>query len=79
MRMFALHRRGAAWAHASRFQSPVAGDVVGVIGMTGVTGVTGVTRVFAPDGERAAPEGRIDIPAKPQGAAMQRPRRPRRR
>jgi hypothetical protein len=67
--MFALHRRGAAWAHASRFQSPVAGDVVGVIGMTGV---------FAPDGERAAPaEGRIDIPAKPQGAAMQLQRRPR--
>jgi hypothetical protein len=80
MRMFALHRRGAAWAHASRFQSPVAGDVIGVIDMTGMTGVTGVTGVFAPDGERAAPaEGRIDIPAKPQGAAMQRPRRPRRR
>lgn len=27
MRVFALHRRGAAWAYASRLRSSAAGDV----------------------------------------------------
>lgn len=30
MRVFALHRRGAAWAHASRMRSSAAGEVSGV-------------------------------------------------
>jgi len=56
--MFALHRRGAAWAHASRFQSPVAGDAAGAC---------------APDRERAEPAGRESgTPAKPPEAALQR-------
>jgi hypothetical protein len=63
MRMFALHRRGAAWAHASRFQSPVAGEVTGA---------------FAPDSEHAeAAERKGAVPAKPPEPAMPLQRRPR--